>query len=102
MHKFSKLIVALCLFGSTFSFSLGQVAAMPEILRTNQLQPGMHVKAENLKAESLPSSLTGLSGLLSADLGINGKGEDLSTAEVYGTATLRSGAYQGIGMILSA
>ncbi|MGL5269221.1 MAG: SpoIVB peptidase S55 domain-containing protein, partial [Selenomonadaceae bacterium] len=48
MHKFSRLIVALCLFGSTFSFSLGQVAAMPEILRTNQLQPGMHGTAETV------------------------------------------------------
>jgi len=48
LHKFSRLIVALCLFASTFSFSLGQVAAMPEILRTNQLQPGMHGTAETV------------------------------------------------------
>lgn len=56
------------------------------------------VKAENIKVEELPSSLNGISGLLSADLGINGKGEDLSTAEIYGMATLHAGSYQGIGV----
>ena len=65
-------------------------------LDASDMKYSAHVKAENLKTESLPSSLTGLSGLLSADLGINGKGEELSTAEIYGMATLYSGSYQGI------
>ncbi len=48
MHKTSRLIVALCIWGSSFFFSLGMAAAMPEILRTNQLQPGMHGIAETV------------------------------------------------------
>lgn len=48
MHKTSRLIVALCIWGSSFFFSLGMAAAMPEILRTNQLQPGMHGVAETV------------------------------------------------------
>lgn len=78
---------------------LGGKVSGEAVLSTENLGYTAHVKADDIDAAQgsayLPQ-LNGLTGRLSADVGGNGIGADLSTLQLYGSASLKNAAYQGI------
>ena len=69
------------------------------VVSTENLGYTVHIKTDGLDvaqgAQLLPE-LAGVTGRLSADLGGNGSGTDLSSVQLYGSASLQNAAYQGI------
>jgi len=69
------------------------------VLSTENLGYTAHVKVEDLdvaQAAGMVPNLAGAAGRLSADLGGNGIGADMSTLQLYGSASLKNAAYQGL------
>ena len=71
------------------------------VLSTENLGYTLHVKADNIDASQgstyLPA-LKGVTGRLSADVGGNGIGLDLSTLQLYGSAKVQNASYQDIAV----
>lgn len=57
-----------------------------------------HVKLAGIDAAQLADFVPGVSGRLSADLGIAGQGNDLASLSVYGSAAMADGGWQGIAV----
>ncbi len=62
-------------------------------LRLDDMSYVAHLKAENLEAAHLSEYVPEVSGRVSADLGLSGRGEDLGNLEVYGSAGARNAFY---------
>ncbi len=69
------------------------------VISTENLGYTAHIKADNIdaaKAAAYLPQIAGLSGRLSADIGGNGTGTDLSTLQLYGSAGVHNADWQGI------
>lgn len=77
----------------------GGTASGEAVISTENAGYTVHLKAEDIDAAqgaSFVPELAGVSGRVSADIGGNGKGTDLSTLQLYGSALVRNATWQGM------
>ncbi|WP_019551866.1 translocation/assembly module TamB domain-containing protein [Propionispira raffinosivorans] len=88
--KFAKNVVFIDAFeGQVFG---GNVTAQGQYDSGNETY-NAHLKMENIDANQLQEFIPGVSGRITADVGISGEGSDLNQALVYGSASIQNGFY---------
>ena len=72
----------------------GQIQGEGEYIITDQSYLG-HFKLKDIDLASLQDFVPGASGRVTADIGLQGRGQDLDALVIYGSASVVNGSYQG-------
>ena len=75
----------------------GQLQGEGEFLTTDQSYRG-HFKLKDIELAALQAFVPGASGRVTADIGLQGQGQDMAQLVIYGSASLHAGSYQGFSV----
>lgn len=75
----------------------GSVQGEGEFVTTDQSYLA-HLKLQNVDLSALADFVPGATGRLQADIGLQGKGQDLTQMAVYGSAAVLQGSYHGFAV----